>query len=364
MTPHPSIPSPPNPPRPGDQESPSREFRRFFRSLLLFIPIALILYVIQVIGLGSLAQSLPPDARASGLPLLLHKLPQNLPYGPGLRDGHMQTRIREVQQTRDVDILFLGSSHAYRGFDPRVFKQAGFKIFNLGSSQQSHLQTRVLLQHYLKSLNPRVILYEVFPSIFSVDGVESALDLITNDRNDLESIRMALRINNIKVYNALIYGFFHQAIHPFPQTRESARHGRDLYVPGGYVEREMATFEETEAHQNTKVWAQENDQLKAFAENISLIRESGIPLLLIQAPWPKCQVDRYPKRDAFDRQMEFYGPYLNFNALVELDDHLHFYDTHHLNQTGVERFNRELIRRLFPEHTIPGNFPGADLLIE
>jgi len=270
--------------------------------------------------------------------------------------GYMQTRMLDVQQTHDVDILFLGSSHAYRGFDPRIFRQAGFKTFNLGSSQQSHLQTRVLLQRYLKPLSPKVILYEVFPYVFSVDGVESALDLISSDRNDLESIRMALQINNIKVYNALIYGLFHQAIHPFPQTRESARRGHDVYVPGGYVEREMATFEETEAQQNTKVWAQRNDQMKAFAENISLIRESGIPLLLIQAPWPKCQVARYPERDAFDRQMETYGLYMNFIPLVELDDHLHFYDAHHLNQTGVELFNQEILRRLFPENKIPENF--------
>ena len=41
--------------------------------------------------------------------------------------------------------------------------------------------------------------------------------------------------------------------------------------------------------------------------------------------------------------MQNYSSYYNFNTLIKLDDSLHFYDPHHLNQLGVETFNAELI---------------------
>ena len=44
----------------------------------------------------------------------------------------------------------------------------------------------------------------------------------------------------------------------------------------------------------------------------------------------------------FNNSSEYY----NFNTLLNLEDSLHFYDSHHLNQTGVERFNTKLIEIL------------------
>ena len=112
--------------------------------------------------------------------------------------GHMSSRLSEIKGYSDVDILFLGSSHAYRGFSTRIFLENGYKTFNLGSSAQTPAQTKVLLNRYLESLNPKMVIYEVYPNTLSTDGVESALDIIANDKNDLHSLKMALKINNIK----------------------------------------------------------------------------------------------------------------------------------------------------------------------
>jgi hypothetical protein len=34
--------------------------------------------------------------------------------------GHMYSRINELKTIKDVDILIIGSSHAYQGFDTRI----------------------------------------------------------------------------------------------------------------------------------------------------------------------------------------------------------------------------------------------------
>ena len=52
----------------------------------------------------------------------------------------MYLRKIDADTTINIDVLVLGSSHAYRGFDPRIFKKAGIKLFNFGSSGQTLLQ--------------------------------------------------------------------------------------------------------------------------------------------------------------------------------------------------------------------------------
>jgi len=258
--------------------------------------------------------------------------------------------LREVKHTRDVDILVIGSSHANRGFDPRIFARAGYKMFNMGSSGQTHVQTRILLRRYLDRLNPGVILYEVFPNTFNVDGVESALDIIANDRNDLSSIRMALLLNHPKVYNALIYGFFRDLFHLNPASVTSVKViGGDTYVSGGYFEKGPRRFKESALDNLPARWRIRKSQLKAFEDNLSMIRERNIRLVLVQAPWTRGRYLRFQDRAAYDEKMRSYGEYYNFNKLLIMNDRLHFYDWHHMNQRGVEIFNRALIRRVFTE---------------
>ena len=118
---------------------------------------------------------------------------RNLKYPLGSY-GHLNSRVKDIKNHSDVDVLFLGSSHAYRGFDPRIFKKHGITSFNLGSSSQTPIQTEILLNRYLNSLNPKLVVYEVYPGFLRNDGVESALDLIANDKIDFLTIKMSLNL--------------------------------------------------------------------------------------------------------------------------------------------------------------------------
>ena len=72
--------------------------------------------------------------------------------------GHFFSRSRDAENIKNPDILFLGSSHAYRGFDTRMFSQANISSFNLGSSSQSPINTQVLLKQYLQKINLKLLL--------------------------------------------------------------------------------------------------------------------------------------------------------------------------------------------------------------
>lgn len=89
--------------------------------------------------------------------------------------GHLYSRTQDIKEVHNPDILFLGSSHSYRGFDPRIFKQYGITSFNLGSSSQSPSNTNVLLKQYIKQINPKLVVYDVYAGTLQNDGVESSL---------------------------------------------------------------------------------------------------------------------------------------------------------------------------------------------
>lgn len=258
--------------------------------------------------------------------------------------GHMYSRISEIKNYGEVDILFLGSSHAYRGFDTRIFSKNGYKTFNLGSSAQTPIQTKVLLNRYLDRLNPKLVIYEVYPETFTIDGVESSLDIIANDKNDFQSLSMAFKINNIKTYNTLIYGLTRDLLGLNTSYTEPIIKGNDKYVSGGFVEKKMRFYQPTEFEK--KEISLRDDQLEAFSEIVQMLNDKDIKLVLVYAPIPKVNYDSYLNTNYFDSVMQEYSTYYNFNKIISLNDSLDFYDSHHLNQNGVNIFNKKLIELL------------------
>ena len=243
--------------------------------------------------------------------------------------------------------FFLGASFAYRGFDPRVFKAYGYKTFNLGSSNQTPIQTKVLLERYLDGLNPKLIVYEVSPRTFTYDGVESSLDLIANDKIDFRTLKMVLRSNNIRAYNTLLFGYFRQLIGKTDDLNPSPVLGKDKYIPGGYVERVLEYNQGYGIYPSTR-WVPLTEQLNSFESILEMIRKKGIKLCLVQSPLTKVEYNLYQADQ--DRIEAFFSEksinYLDFNSFLKLDDSLHFLDSRHLNQHGVEIFNKELIRKI------------------
>ena len=304
---------------------------KFLRKVLLFIPFSITTYILLIIIWGDYAPG---------------RLQKNLNYRLG-SSGHLYSRLNDIKNTKNVDVLILGSSHAYRGFDTRIFQKDGLRTFNLGSSSQTPMQTEVLLKRYLDELSPKIILYEVYPATFSSDGVESSLDIIANDKNDFESISMAFKQNHVKVYNLLIYGFYRDLFNKNSDFKEASIKGDDKYVEGGYVERKLQYFKYLEYDRQT--WKLNNQQFQSFEKVLHLFNERNIPFVLVQAPITNLRYQSYSNNSEFDSRIRKYGEYFNFNKILDLDDRLHFYDSHHLNQNGVEIFNSKLIEIIFKD---------------
>ena len=309
--------------------------KRFVLKIVLFVALFAIIYLPAVRLLG-------------GTPL-----GGNISWVPN-NYGHLHSRIGDIRNYHDVDVLFLGSSHCYRTFDTRIYDAAGIRAFNLGSSNQTPVQTLALLQRYLDSLNPGRVVFEVHPAIMKNDGVESAVDLLSNCPVDCNISRMALRLHNPRTLNSWFYAMMRRK--PIPEedsviTVGTTFNGESVmtdfaYVSGGFVELPCWCYRPKPV--STKNIEINPVQTEALQRCLALLQQRNIPYVLLEVPASKCLYSAYANHREFEDVMSSLGPYVNLNDLTSLtsllvDSH-HYFDEDHLNQAGVEIVNEYLVR--------------------
>ncbi|WP_018674753.1 hypothetical protein [Riemerella columbina] len=259
--------------------------------------------------------------------------------------GHLFSRVRDAEKVKNPDILFLGSSHAYRGFDTRVFSKHGITSFNLGSSAQTPINTKVLLHQYLDKIQPKMIVYEVYAGTLTSDGVESSLDLLSNNKININSVKMTLEINKITTYNTLLYGMFRQVFNLNDGFYENPNQGGNHYVlGGGFVQSDFR--KNPLESEKVEEWKLNPKQINALKENIEFIKERNIPYILVQAPISQKLYNARTNNKEVDSTLAQLGTYKNFYGEIKLNDTIDFYDSNHLNQNAVVKFNEKFITYL------------------
>jgi len=258
--------------------------------------------------------------------------------------GHSYSRMNQVRDTANVDVVVLGSSHAYRGFDTRIFGSQHLNTINMGTGAQTPTLTKMLVNRHMDRLSPKVVLFEVTPIVMSGSSVEASLDLVANDRNDVHSFAMAMAVNNIKTWNSLFVSIFKRRLGRNDDFVENASRGKDHYIPGGYVERRLEYFKH---FRNSPNHVELNDrEVDAIRDIVAGLKEDNIKPILVQAPITPSKYRALHLDVNFDSLMSTIAEYHNFNELIRLDDSLHFYDGHHMNQLGVDTFNAFLLDHL------------------
>lgn len=313
--------------------------RSYLTDLVRFALFAVPVYIAFIIVMGAIS------------PFSEHR---NIKYARG-GYGHLLTRLQEADTTGPVDILFLGSSHAYRGFDPRVFSAAGFRTFNLGSSSQSPIQTRWLLERYLDRLAPKLVIMDVFPTTFTTEGIESMLNVLSNAPLDGALLRMALRTANADACNTAILALWHELTNTHPVANEPTWQPseQDRYIPGGYVEKGDIPF--TPKKTTSKLtWDPPQAQWSAFLHIKEKLHARHIPVILVQTPvtrgWQYSPEERAELKQRFEPHA---NAYLDLSDALKGDEALLFYDGHHMRQASVVRFNTMFLDSLAARNLLP-----------
>jgi len=323
--------------------------KKFIINSILFIPVAFLGYWILLSAWGEMMDERNHKKLNFEVHIKLHnfvswKSKSNLNY-PIAKFGHTLSRLNDAKKAKAKRVLFLGSSFAYRGFDNRFFRQNGISSFNLGSSAQTPIQTELLLQRYLDNIQPKIVVFEVSPGMTSNSGEEASIDIIANDIITPETINMALKVNRLKTYNTLLYGYYRQCFNRNDYINEHRWRAKDVYHRDGYVESKRDGLKKKVSIRNRK-FKPKPKQLAALDRIIALLKHRKIPYYLVMAPKTKAVYSTYTNIDEHIALMKTKGRFYNFQNVLPLEDSIHFFDYYHLNQKGVIIFNQKVIDTL------------------
>lgn len=295
--------------------------KKFVRRLLFFLPVAFISYVLLIWIMGDLGLVRTAITRMG-------------------EEGHINSRVKDIRNYHDVDILFLGSSHCYRTFDTRFYAANGYTCFNLGSSNQTPIQTYVLLSQYLDSLNPSQVIFEVHPDIMRNDGVESAVNILCNTPLTCQTTQMAFSLHNMKVLNTWLYAIYNQKIcHRLESFREDTLIRAFRYIPGGYCEVDTNEFVRKKYPRTTLTINPK--QLEALKKCLQLFHDRNIPYTLVEIQDAYQLRKSFTNHSWFEEQMSALGPY--HYEILPMVDTIHFFNSNHLDKPGIELYNQHLI---------------------
>jgi hypothetical protein len=322
----------------------SSDTARFVRHVAVFAVGFIPVCVLTLWLVGSLPA---PDLTSADSPYSLYQfMTRNFTLPGGY--GYTLTRFREAEETRDVDVLFLGSSRCYYSFAPHVFDRVGLKSFNLGSPSQTPLNTRILLDRYWEQLDPKIVVFEVNLHIMEKDGVESFYDLMINTPPSWAMARMSLATRLPHALTGLAVHALSTLSRPFDSVRMQSR-PMDPYLGKGAVAAKNFN-QETFKEKSSEVHIPDR-QLGYLADIIDFVHSHDAQIVLAVAPIPRewrAIITNYPDvmSELGDLANRHGARLYDFNAAMTLDTRTDFKDFHHLNANGSKVFSYDILDSL------------------
>lgn len=298
---------------------------------------------------------------------LTHWIPNFYSNAGGV--GQLLLRMREIRNVENVDVLFIGSSHAYRGFDPREFKREGITAFNLGSTSQTPFNSYYMLKNHLHSTNPEVVVLDLYWDMLVQDGLESTIDIVSNTALENEIFEMVADSKNTLAFNSMLISII-QRLHTPLDFVEQKTNQEDIYVAGGFTQTllsENIMSEEKLDKLGPMVVEFSNKQLSYLNKIAALCKQRGVKLVFVVVPVTKEYRNKVVNYKEYAATLQHIAAqhgvlFFDYNSRDELELHTRydFYDQDHLTQQGVKKFNDLLIRD-FKEHEIlPYRFAEAE----
>ncbi len=250
-------------------------------------------------------------------------------------------QLREFDPGTRYDAIIIGSSHAYRGYDPRTFMAHGHTAFNLGSPSQSPLNSYVLLDHYVHARNTGLVVFDIFEGILRSDALESGADHIANAPGLPAAAEMARHLGGIKALNMLaVRATGPLQAHPPPPDRfyHGLGFGAKLDSAGPQPGPATGTW-----NGDTGV------QYRYFLQCMDLCRARGIPVVVTRH-YARAALNNEEQPAFAQRLRADLGRrgirFLDFSRAAGVNESHHFVDHGHLNLAGARLFTGQLVDSL------------------
>ena len=284
----------------------------------------------------------------------------NFKYGDGIYD---LTKFYE-QEKNTVDVLILGSSHAFENFNTgTLWDEYGIASFSLCGSVQPMWNTYYYLKEALKTQTPRLIILEGYCTTFTKKYSDDSRIIKNN---------FGLRFSPDKIKSLTVSTnkhrwpeFFLEYIHYHSRYKEINKsdflknQGHPLYEDWKGFGCNMQTtamnpVEVSDISERAEL-SQKTD--KYYKAVIELAKNKGIPIIVVISPYAGItEKHQAYYNKASDIAEDYNVPFMNCNLLYDdigLDLSTDVADKEHLNYKGTPKLSRYIGKLIKEKYDIP-----------
>jgi hypothetical protein len=266
------------------------------------------------------------------------------------------------KQNKEIDLLFLGSSHAYRSFIPEIFnEELNVKSFNLGSSSQS-IKTSYFVLKEAKENQPKlkkVILEIYYPMIKEENNFVNAqhnYPYMKSGRVKKEFLKEYELQDKLRIFFPLIssqneiLSILKGLIKQETLEKSETKKIKEKYLSKGFVANyRQNIFDDSVFDLKFKKFKKPN--LDYLNKIISFCNENKIELICVTAPFPKRSLEKLDYREINSFYTSYFKSknikYIDYNYKNEIFiDEKDFKNIDHLNYYGAEKFSKLVIKDL------------------
>ncbi|MBK9639440.1 MAG: hypothetical protein IPO63_17170 [Bacteroidetes bacterium] len=296
---------------------------------LLFIASFIVMYLVIFATLFFI--------QPGGIPFIYRATQGNVWEG-----GGTHLKFHQFDKTKKWDVVILGSSHAYRGYDPLVFSSHKLETYNLGSSNQHMMCSYQIIKTHISKDNCKLLVLDLFDKVFANNDIESKSDVIQNVDDDKTALAIAISSNDIRALNMITLRYFNKTLNPLNTDTNNYRNG---YLK---VHKHLDPKKKDITKLNWK-YKGERSQKRYLNLLLEYCRKEGINIVAVSHPVPEL----YPMRD-HDKFLadvnpllkKYKVPYYDYTNYKDMGKIIFYSDPTHLNQIGTIKFNKMLINDL------------------
>ncbi len=307
--------------------------KRLFTQGLKFLGVTLALYLLTYLALYKISIGKP----------LIYRTADYYQW----KGGVAQEKFAEWDPSAKWDAVVIGSSHAYRGYDPRLFAARGYHMFNLGSTAQTPLSTYTILTNYVDSSHTKLVIIDLYENAMDQDGLESVSDLSQNLPTDFAAAELTARFRDLRGMNMFTLRML---------NKQGAVMYKDPNYKGNGFAIKADSVKKKITYEKGKILRLNDRQKEYFVKCLDLCAERGISVVLATHFYPH-QSDQQRHLDLkrwVDPLIADRGIlWLDFSYSHTMSDTNHFCDHNHMNEAGARIFNERLLDSLEAKGYLP-----------
>lgn len=301
--------------------------KRWSIRILSFIGLTAALYIGTFVVLSRL--------KPNGIPLIYYLADHFKQQGSSSSE-----RFADFDPKQRWDVIIIGSSHAYQGYDPAPFLSIGVQSYDLGSLAQTPLNTYHIIKQYLDSSNCRLLIFDVYEGAFQGSGLESTADLSLNMSATDAVLGMAWDLQDLRALNLITLRL------TMPKLKQE--HGTLPKQRFGFIS-SPDSAKVPLVHAKVALPQPLEQQFARFEACLRLCRERGIRVV-VSSHYARVGTDTL-LHERFARRIEstLAGsgiPYLDYSFAPGISDLDNFADHSHLNAAGARIFTGHLVDSL------------------